>query len=57
MPESIEYFADLLEKAKEYHEGLKSGKYPKRHCYSVTYAKKAVNEAQNNLTIARKLWG
>jgi len=57
MPESIEYFAHKLEVAREYHEGLKSGKYPKQHMYSVTYAKNAVNEAQKNLNIAIKLWG
>lgn len=57
MPESIDYFKHKLEEAKEYHDGLKSGKYPKRHAYSVTYAKKAVNEAQANYTTALKLWG
>lgn len=57
MPESIEYFAAKLEKAKEYHEGLKSGKYPRQHSYSLTYAKKAVNEAQSNYDTAVKLWG
>ena len=57
MPESIEFFEHKLEVAKEYHEGLKSGKYPKQHSYSVTYANKAVREAESNLAIARKLWG
>ena len=57
MPESIDYFKHKLEEAKEYHEGLKSGKYQKRHAYSVTYAKKAVNEAQANYNTALKLWG
>ncbi len=57
MPESIEFYEHKLEVAKEYHEGLKSGKYPKQHSYSVTYANKAVREAENNLAIARKLWG
>ena len=56
MPESVEYYADKLEKCKEYHEGLKSGKYPKTHSYCVTYAKKAVNEAQKNYELAQKLW-
>ena len=36
MPESIEFYQHKLETAKEYHEGLKSGKYPKQHMYSVT---------------------
>ena len=57
MPESIEFFEHKLEVAKEYHEGLKSGKYPKRHSYAVTYANNAVKEAEKNLAIARKLWG
>lgn len=57
MPESLEYYAEKLAKAEEYHEGLKSGKYPKTHGYSVTYAKKAVNEAQKNLELAKRLWG
>jgi hypothetical protein len=56
MPESLEYYADKLAKAEEYHEGLKSGKYPKTHSYSVTYAKKAVNEARKNLELAKRLW-
>lgn len=40
MPESIDFYEHKLEKAKEYHEGLKSGKYPRDHSYSLTYAKK-----------------
>lgn len=57
MPESIEFYQYKLEKAKEYHEGLKSGKYERSHSYSLTYAKKDVNEAQKNLDLATKLWG
>ena len=56
MPESIEYWEYKLEQAKEYHEGLKSGKYKRDHSYSLTYAKKAVNEAEKNYQIAYKLW-
>lgn len=56
MPESIDYYAHKLETAKEYHAGLKSGKYPREHSYSLTYAKKAVNDAQKNYDIAKKLW-
>lgn len=48
MPESIEYYAYKLEVATEYHQGLKSGKYPRSHSYSLTYAKKDVNEAKKN---------
>lgn len=57
MPESIDYYEHKLEKAKEYHEGLKSGKYPREHVYSLTYAKKAVNEMQKNYDTAKRLWG
>lgn len=57
MPESIEFYQHKLEVAKEYHEGVKSGKYPREHAYTLTYAKNAVNEAQKNLNLAIKLWG
>lgn len=56
MPESVDYYEHKLAAAKEYHEGLKSGKYPRDHSYSLTYAKKAVNEAQKNFDLAKKLW-
>lgn len=57
MPESIDYYEYKLEIAKERHEGLKSGKYPREHGYSLTYAKKDVNEAQKNYDLAIRLWG
>ena len=57
MPESIDFYAHKLEEAKEYHEGVKSGKYPREHSYTLTYAKKAVNEAQKNYDLAVNLWG
>lgn len=57
MPESIDYYEHKLEKAKEYYEGLKSGKYPREHVYSLTYAKKAVNDMQKNYDTAKRLWG
>ena len=57
MPESIDFYANKLEAAKEYHEGVKSGKYPRQHAYTLTYAKKAVNDAQKCYDIAVKLWG
>lgn len=57
MPESIDFYAQRLEEAKEYHEGLKSGKYPREHSYSLTYAKKEVNELQKKYELAVKLWG
>ncbi len=57
MPESLEYFADKLEKAKAYHQGLKDGTIPREHSFSLTYAKKAVNDTQKNYELAIKLWG
>ncbi len=57
MPESIEYYEHKLEQATEYHAGLKSGKYTRSHSYSLTYAKKVVNDAQKNYELAKKLWG
>lgn len=57
IPESIDYFKNKLEKAIEYHQGLKSGKYEKSHSYSLTYAKKEVNNMQKNYDLAVKLWG
>lgn len=57
MPESIEYFEAELAKAEEYHAGVKSGKYPRQHAYTLTYAKKAVNELRDKVALARKLWG
>lgn len=56
MPESVEYYEYKLEVAKEYHEGVKSGKYPRSHSYTLTYAKKEVNEMQKNYDLAKKLW-
>ena len=56
MPESVEYYEHKLEQATEYHSGIKSGKYPRTHSYSLTYAKKAVNEAQKNYDLAKKIW-
>lgn len=56
MPESVDFYEHKLTVAKEYHEGLKSGKYPREHSYSLTYAKKTVNEAQKNFDLAKKLW-
>lgn len=56
MPESLEYFRAELEKAEEYHEGLKSGKYPRQHSYSLTYAKNHVNDLRKKIAIAEKLW-
>lgn len=57
MPESLEYYKEMHQKAIEYHEGVKSGKYPKEHGYTLTYAKKAVNDLAKKVELATKLWG
>lgn len=57
MPESLEYYEHKLAEAKEYHESVKSGRYPREHCYTLTYAKKAVNDVQKKYELAVKLWG
>ena len=57
LPESLEYYEFLLEKAKIRHEGLKNGSIKKEHSYSLTYAKKEVNEIEKKLKLANLLWG
>lgn len=57
MPESVEYYEYKLETAKAKHEGLKNGTIQREHSFSLTYAKKDVNEAEKNLQTAKKLWG
>ena len=57
MPESIDYFKHKLEEAKSVHEGLKNGTIERSHSYSLTYAKKEVNENEKKLKLAILLWG
>lgn len=57
MPESLEYYEYELEKAKEKHEGLKNGTIERSHSFSLTYAKKEVNDIENKIKIAQRLWG
>jgi len=57
MPESLEYFKEQLEKAAAYHQGLKDGTIERWHSYSLTYAKKDVNELLKKVEIAELLWG
>lgn len=56
MPESIEFYEYQLEEAKIKHEGFKNGTIKREHSFSLTYAKKAVNEAEKNLQLAKRLW-
>tara|TARA_R100000781_G_scaffold113591_1_gene82398 strand:+ start:7599 stop:8519 length:921 start_codon:yes stop_codon:yes gene_type:complete len=57
MPESLEFYEYKLEAAKKHHQLLKDKPELRDHSYSLTYAKKAVNEAQKNVELAVKLWG
>jgi hypothetical protein len=57
MPESVDYFTYKLEQAKAEHERLKNNPELRSHSFSLTYAKKAVNETEKNLQTAVKLWG
>lgn len=57
MPESIEYYEFLVEKKRQIHQGLKSGELAKSHSFSLTYAKKELNQAEANLKTAIILWG
>lgn len=56
MPESIEYFEYEVEKATRKHQGLKDGTIERSHSFSLTYAKKDLNEAQKKLELAKRLW-
>ena len=56
MPESVEFYAFKLEKAKMYHANMKSGKIERSHSMSLQYANKDVKEAQKRYDWAVKLW-
>lgn len=57
MPESLGYYEFKLEQAKLKHQGLKDGTIERSHSFSLTYAKKEVNELEAKIKIAQKLWG
>lgn len=57
MPESLEYYEFLLEGAVKKHADYKSGKVKQEHSFSMTYAKKEVNEIEKKIKLAKKLWG
>ncbi|GAB1657828.1 DUF3560 domain-containing protein [Mannheimia haemolytica] len=56
MPESLEYFKFELDKAKTKHKELKDNPEKREHGYSLTYAKKAVNELEKKVKLAELLW-
>lgn len=57
MPESVEYYEYKFEEAKIKHEGLKDGSIERSHSFSLTYAKKDVNEMGKKFELAKRLWG
>jgi hypothetical protein len=57
MPESIEFWEYKLEAAKEKHAFYKANPDKRPHSMALGYASKAVKEAEENLSIAVKLWG
>ncbi|MDY5421645.1 DUF3560 domain-containing protein [Actinobacillus porcinus] len=56
MPESVEFFEFKLAQAKEKHQELKTHPEKRAHAYSLTYAKKDVNEFEKKVKLARLLW-
>ena len=56
MPESLEFFSIQLKEAIEYHKGLKDGTIKREHSFSLTYAKKRINDLKKKCEIAIKLW-
>ena len=57
MPESLDYFKFELKQAEELHRQYKSKERQQEHSYSMTYAKKDVNELKKKVEIAERLWG
>jgi hypothetical protein len=57
MPESLEFYEFKLEEAKMKHEGLKDGTIERPHSFSLTYAKKEVNDLEKKVELAKKMWG
>ncbi len=56
MPESLVYFSKKLKEATEHHSKMKNGEIERSHSYSLTYAKKDVNELTKKVELAKKLW-
>lgn len=56
MPESLEFYEYKVEEAKIKHEFYKANPDKREHSFSLTYAKKAVNDLEKNLQFAKKLW-
>lgn len=57
MPDSLDFYEYKLHQAKEHHQDLKQNPEKRSHSYSLTYAKKEVNDLTKKVNIAIKLWG
>lgn len=57
MPESIDFYKFKLNQAKETHKYLKENPEKRRHSFSLTYAKKDVNDLTKKVNTAIILWG
>lgn len=56
MPESVEYYEHKLEVAMQLHQDYKTKKREQEHSFSMTYAKKEVNELAKKVQLAKMLW-
>ena len=56
MPESLEFYEFELEKAKAKHKFYIDNPDKREHSFSLTYAKKEVNETEKKIKTAQKLW-
>lgn len=57
MPESLEYYEEKLKEAKAKHKEYKEHPEKREHSYSLTYAKKEVNNLNKSFETAKRLWG
>lgn len=57
MPESLNFYEFELEQAKKTHQYLKDNPDKRPHSMALQYANKAVNEIQEKIYTAIKLWG
>lgn len=56
IPDSLMYYEHKLDEAIKYHQDMKNGIIEKSHSYSLTYAKKEVNNLTKLYELAVKLW-
>ena len=56
LPGCLDFYEFEFKKAKLNHERLKNGTIEKSHSFSLTYAKKEVNELEKKVQLAKLLW-